>query len=160
MNTLFLKYGLLLGEISTDEILAWSDKNIMDDRTDELFVDLSTLSSKNEEHIIKILKQYEKEASEEQQTKFEKVLFGFLIKDITNWKLIQTKLMKYFEISNNGKINYDNEFSIRLKDDYFLRKDGFTGSMEMPQELREYLEQKVELEYENTSFLEVLNNEL
>lgn len=143
MNTIFLKIGVLLDLISIEEILKWSDKNIIDNHTNDLFLDLSSLNKSNniKLKIINLLEKFEKEITEEKFKQFERVLFIFLLKNIKNWKFVQKQLVIYFDIKYKTT-NYDDEFSFRLKDDYFLRKDGFSGCMKMPNELRLFLEER------------------
>lgn len=160
INTLFLKNGVLLGLISVDEIVAWSDRNIVEDRIDDLFIDLSTTSSKTKYEIAKILERFEYETTKEEQTKFEKILFSFLLKEIRNWEKVQEQLLIYFNLKYKKEFNYDEEFPIRLNDDFYLRKDGFSGNMNMPRELQDYLQKKVEKDYGNESFMETVIGEL
>lgn len=132
----------LAQKISLEQLINWADDQISigDDR--ELIFELSLSASKPNSTILEILYN---SINDSDQIEFCGT-FKLFLKEINNvydWSDQQEKLMivyhKFKEL-----LDSDNVFWSRLVDDYQLRKDGFTGCMDMPNELNQFINSHIQ----------------
>lgn len=140
INLRRLQIGFTLKLISRKAILKWSDKNILNGTVDNVFIELSSiLSNDDDSKITEILERYSSNLNREDFYSFHQYLMCFIFLNIKDWKSIHRKLIVYYVYFKYYLDNDDFEFWSRLKDDYQLRRDDFTGCMQMPKELKKYL---------------------
>lgn len=119
-----------MGYINTESIKNWSDNHIVNDNFDDFLLDLSTTND-----LISILKT--DIITQESMDFYLKAYQELLLYGYSNWETIQEEMIKLFQ--NNFVVDNDSFFFSRLSDDYFLRKDGLSENMDMPNELYEFL---------------------
>jgi len=154
MKIKILEIGFLLDLITREDLLEWSNLNLINGKLDEVFIELSSITSKNtNEQIISILNnRSEKKITKNEFQKFHLIFLSFVFNSYSDWKDIQNILVKYDSINSEYFEEREFEFWSRLKDDYTLRKEGFTGCMNMPSELNEYFN-KYQINKSNETFL-------
>lgn len=134
-----IQTGFILKLVSRKSILEWSDDKILEGNADNIFIDLSSVKSSDDDTIIiDILEKYSSNLGKDDFRFFHQELMSFILNEIKDWKLIQQKLVMYYELFKVYLDDEDFEFWSRLKDDYQLREEGFTGCMNMPKELYDY----------------------
>ncbi|WP_103072694.1 hypothetical protein [Aquimarina sediminis] len=157
----FIKFGFLHNYISREELLSWSDIKLMNNSVEDIFVDLSSLtSSDSNSKIVEILNKHK---SKDYDTfrilhlKFLNLLHKYIRGK--NWEEIQFKMLEYYDFFYDDEISLfseEYEFWNKLHDDFHLREEGFNGGcMLMPTELFEYFQNK-NIEPTEKSFLELL----
>lgn len=154
-----LKIGFDLDFISSKELIEWSDSKLADNLFKDLFLDLSSLPKNySRSDVNDILNVLEQNFSSKEFEKFHSIVLSYLYKDLDDWKLVQYKLLHYFEFFDTSILKVDYHFKSRLRDDYYLRKDGFSGCMNMPDELEDYFE-KFRIKVFDKSYLKTITNE-
>ena len=135
-----VRFGLALKKITLSEISKWADKQIENGKNDKLYFDLSFAKSTNEviEFLTKEIKWNFK------SYEIRSLILGYyneyLKSDNSKWNLIEKELIDFFNYLEyeNGNERAD-DFLYYLIDDYYLRIDGFGGSLKMPNFLIEKL---------------------
>src|SRR5690606_36355667 len=159
MNIKILEIGFILRLIPREDILHWSDDNIVKGNNESIFIDLSSITSKDDdETIIDILKQNSVELAENDFYLFHRIFLSNLYQGLKRWENVQIKLIEYYKRLKDHFDEKEFEFWSRLKDDYELRKDGFTGCMSMPRELIQYFKSYKIENYEGVSLKLLLDN--
>lgn len=122
--------GIIMGYISMNSAKNWADNHIANNKFDDFLIDLSTTND-----LISILKP--DTITPESIDFYLKVYQVLLLDRYSQWETIQEEILKLYQ--NKFLMDDDNFFFSRLKDDYFLRKDGLSENMDMPNELYAFL---------------------
>ncbi|TSE02495.1 hypothetical protein [Aquimarina algiphila] len=139
MNLRFLLITFSLELFTEERLIKFGEDNLIQGNTEGWIVDLGSVTEPMPKNFfVEILKKVGNEITEEEFLMFHKIYITSL-KEINNWKEIQEKLIKYYELFSLFLDKLDYEFWSRLKDDIQLRKEGFSGMMKMPDEINEYL---------------------
>lgn len=137
---LVLKVGFLLEMIDKKSIVSWADFNINNGDFDNTVLELSLIKSKTNNEIISLLNKIANNEKGNNVQYVVNIFMGvFYIEIIKNPKLWLTIEKKIVEIKNILGYNSDEVFFSRIEDDYSLRKEGFSGCMNLPNELISYL---------------------
>lgn len=137
-ETAFLFSGYIMSYLRNEDIIKWADQKILESVNNELIFDLS-LSGKDETQLISILKKLCKESLIKEVDIYYFSLYRILLnKEIYDWNFI-AKEMRRLYFNNFISINDNDFFFSRLYDYFELIRDGFTGNMDMPKELIEFL---------------------
>ena len=136
-----MKIGFKLGLITKEEIISFSENRLVNSNYDDIMLDIASLSI---ESSINKFSEVLDEINIKKIDFFEchyKIIY-YLKKEYSNWKHLQIQLIKYHDIMKTHLDFYDFEFWSRIRDDFELRKNGFSGCMDMPYELEKYLNEK------------------
>lgn len=137
-----LYVGFLLGYIDKKSIISWSDKHILLKEDNSIYFDLSLSINKSDSEILSLLSMInEAELDYSCIRKYYFGLFWKLLEDkIVKWDKIQEEVLNlYFKCLINFKYDYVsfigaaevNIFSL-LQNDFNLRKEGYSGVVDMP----------------------------
>lgn len=131
--------GLLFNYILKDYIIDWADDQIVNKGNNEDYIiELSFSSNKTEKEILAMLSNY---ITDDYNLTIEFYFsqFNMLIKKgYYNWERVEEEIVKFYK-SNFITEDTEDLFYSRIIDDYYLRKDGFSGNMNMPKELLQFL---------------------
>lgn len=138
--THLFRFGLSVNRISPNQVIEWADRNIEKGATEDLLFDLALLNSKNE--IIDRLSDSIKWSFK--CLKIRELILSFYNEHLDNnpkdWKEVEKELIIFFDLQEYDNSNEKSEdFLFVLTDDYQLREEGFTGSLRMPDYLKENL---------------------
>ncbi|MDH7448036.1 hypothetical protein [Aquimarina sp. 2201CG14-23] len=139
----FLKFGFLHKYFSREELLKWSDGNLIANNNSGLFIDISSITKSDlDREIIEIFNKYSYLNDYDNFELYHKKFLSIIVKDINDWKTTQKRLVEYYDFFYGEQIHLfekEYEFWIKLVDDFHLRKEGVKeGCMLMPDELNEY----------------------
>ncbi len=132
--------AFLLNLITKDQIETWAFSKIENGDYDDFFFNLST--SKNNNEVLNVLGEIPSDT--DSTLFFVEYFFSFFKNAFKNeiWKIVEEKIVSFYNIVDLSAINVTIKLSlIRIKDDYELRRDGFGGSMDMPSDLIDFLNQ-------------------
>ncbi len=156
-NLKVLEIAFVLKLVSREELLDWSDKNIMLDYSDQIFIELSSITKNDKDsRIIDVLKANSVPLNRKDFEKLTTVVLSYLSMEIENWEKVQKKLVLYYSLIEDCFFE-ESEFWSRLKDDYYLRQDGYSGCMRMPKELKQFFD-SLSIKIYQDSFLNVILN--
>jgi hypothetical protein len=132
----------LLGYIDKKSIIHWSDKQILLYEDNSIYIELSLSINKSDSEILSLLSMINE--AELDYICIRKYYFGLFWKLLENkivkWDKIQEEVLKlYFNCLINFKYDYVsfkgnedvNIFSL-LQNDFNLRKEGYSGIVDMP----------------------------
>jgi len=158
MNINFLTIGLKLGLISKQELLIWSDENLLKCNNQDVFIELSSIrSSDGHDVVFSVLDKYEDSFLASDFDEFHSIILSFIVSESGDWQLIQQKLIDYFTLLKDDISVSDFGFWVSLKDDIQLRKEGLPGCLNFPKDLKKYIDSKRTKNYNDTFLSETLN---
>ncbi len=133
-----IKIGFELGLINKDELISFCENKILQNYYNDMCINIASLSLNVSNQIfLETLK--ENNIAKMDFSFCHPLILYYLKKETADWKKLQMKMIKYYDICKK-KLDFENfEFWSRIKDDYELRKDGFSGCMKMPKELFDYI---------------------
>jgi hypothetical protein len=134
----FIYTGYIMHYLNPVDTIKWADKKIMDGNSRSEIIDIS-LSDKDENVIISSLNILRKNQTSGHVDLFYLSLYNLLFrKKLLTWMIIVEEIFRLF---TNGFIETDDNdfFFSGLCDYYSLRKYGYTGNMDMPGELKQFL---------------------
>lgn len=137
VNVIYI--GILHNYILKEYIIEWADNQIVNKNNyKDYIIDLSFSSNKTEKEILALLSNYTTDDNN-LAIEFYFSTFRKLMKEgYYSWQMVEKEIVKFYE---NEFIKKDTEdlFYSRIIDDYYLRKEGFSGNMKMPKELLQFL---------------------
>lgn len=139
MNRQLIALGLKLDLIKKEEIISFAETEILKEKYDDIFLEIASLSESSDKNKLFEILFDEQNISDSEFHKLYPVLIHYIIKSVNKWEELQLKLIRFNNEYPTYLNNMDYEFWSRLKDDYFLRKSGFSGCMKMPKELNIFI---------------------
>ena len=137
---LVLKVGFLLGIIDKKSIVSWADFNINIGDFDNAVLELSLIKSKTNNEIISLLNIIANRDDDDNTKYTFNYLMCLFCNEITKNPKLWSTIEKYIvDLGCILRYNSDEVCFLRIEDDYSLRKEGFSGCMNLPNELISYL---------------------
>jgi|SRR5690606_2992655 len=137
INVIYI--GLLFNYLLKDDIIDWADSQIINNNNDENYIiELSFSSGKTEKEILALLNNYMTD-DYNSAIEFYFSMFNKLMDEgYYDWQKVVKEIVRFYE---NDFIKEDTEkiFYSILVDDYYLRNDGYSGIMKMPEALYSFL---------------------
>jgi hypothetical protein len=155
MNYTFFKIGFELNLISKNDLISFSQKEI-ESNYNEFHFEILTLSNEsNSLDFIEIFNLLGTEIKKDEFLQTNAIFINYIFKE-KDWFQQQELLLKYYSFFNIYLDEDDFEFWSRLKDDFSLRKEGFSGCMKMPSEMKNYFKDEIAKITEGTFFANLL----
>jgi len=159
MDKKLLRIGLELDLITNYEAIKLAEKIIMEINYPNFYLDIATLnySSTSKADIMEYL--FDDEVLDKDKFKEKNlVILFFLNKKYRKWEKLQIMLINYYYTFPSFFNEENYEFWSRIKDDFSLRNEGFSGCMKMPKELTEFINAINICPMENDYFSYLINN--
>jgi len=132
-----LKLGFIINIFDFNLIQRWAEKKINEEHYDDDIAELLFSRNKEKGEVIELLNRLENGSDDKIVKSFFLSLFYQELKNNRKkyWKNIEKKMYELFSIDDLKK----DDFILRLNDDYLLRREGFSGNINQPVELFNYL---------------------
>jgi hypothetical protein len=151
MNYTFFKIGFELNLISKNELISFAQREIENNYSDFYFEILLLTTESNSLSFIEIFNLFGTEIQKDEFLKTYSVFIKYIFRQ-KDWFYQQELLLKYYTSFSIYLDGDDFEFWSRLNDDFSLRKEGFSGCMKMPGEMKNYFKNEIEKKTEGTFF--------
>lgn len=155
-----LKVALILNLIEKEEFIDYVYDYYQKTSYFELFFDI-ICENRNISYnkLYEILDKYIIDKNETSDFMTHSLFIYFINKKFKNWSIIEEKLVLYYDYFKEYLNTIEYGFWSRLNDDFRLRKEGFSGCMNMPKELENYLKSyNLDSIEEETTFLKKIFN--
>jgi len=129
-----IRFGLPFKKISRETIIDWADKKIRDGN-DESFYDLSLANDSN-----KIIEYFSSKVSWDfNNIEIRTLILSYYKEYLKNnkqkWFEVEKELVNYFDLLDYEPGEQYQDFLYYLSDDIGLRRDGYGGLLNMPDDL-------------------------
>lgn len=151
---MLINVGFQLGLIEKRELILYFENEYNCKKSDVSLDVISLSESCDVNRFIEILTKYSYEVDKNDFVKLNSVFLFFLLKE-TDWHRLEVTILRYYGFFNQYFDETDFEFWSNLRDDFELRRDGFSGCMNMPSDLLNYLNNQIQEKYTGT-FIENL----
>lgn len=128
--------AIYLDYLSVEEFTDWINLKISNNENESYFIDFIYNKERKKWDVIELLKNYVSDDFTKASEYFFSQFYNLIHSGYYDWEEVENELVKFYENDFVEK----NIFFVRLKDDFLLRKDGFSGNMDMPKELMFFLE--------------------